>query len=203
MSRARLFAACLILALSSAPSSAQRGNDFDSVLAQMNAAMQASHWPEALSAAQKLEILVRRKQGADNMNYAGVLHNEGMFLHNLGRYQEAIDKFNAALAIKLRNNDVASTLRTSNILVASLGMLDRRAEAKAVADRALTLGTNAFGANDPRLLDTLSALGGLSTISSVCSPACRPRTRRLSRSPLPWTISATLTAWSAASKTAS
>ena len=56
---------------------------------------------EGLAAAQKLENLVRRRQGADNMNYAGVLHNEGMFLHDLGRFPEAVDKLNAALAIKL------------------------------------------------------------------------------------------------------
>ena len=162
MSRARLFAALLLAALTvSKPAVAQRGNDFNSLLAQMNAATQGGHWAEGLAAAQKLENLVRRRQGADNMNYAGVLHNEGMFLNNLGRYQEAVEKLNAALAIKLRNNDVASTLRTSNILVASLGMLERRAEATTVAERALALGTGAFGANDVRLSDTLSALGGL------------------------------------------
>ncbi|MCP3385108.1 MULTISPECIES: CHAT domain-containing tetratricopeptide repeat protein [unclassified Bradyrhizobium] len=162
MSRARLFAALFLAALTvSKPATAQRGNDFDSLLAQMNAATQGGHWAEGLAAAQKLENLVRRRQGADNMNYAGVLHNEGMFLHNLGRFGEAADKLNAALAIKLRNNDVASTLRTSNILVGSLGMLDRRAEATTVAERALALGTSAFGANDVRLSDTLAALGGL------------------------------------------
>ena len=162
MSRARLFAALLLAALTvSKPATAQRGNDFDSLLAQMNAATQGGRWAEGLAAAQKLENLVRRRQGADNMNYAGVLHNEGMFLNNLGRYQEAVERLNAALAIKLRNNDVASTLRTSNILVASLGMLERRAEATTVAERALALGTGAFGADDVRLSDTLSALGGL------------------------------------------
>ena len=57
--------------------------------------------------------------------------------------------------------DVASTLRTSNILVATLGMLDRRAEATAVAERALALGTNAFGPNDVRLSDTLIALAAV------------------------------------------
>ncbi|WP_426408673.1 tetratricopeptide repeat protein [Bradyrhizobium ganzhouense] len=162
MSRARLFAALLLAALTvSKPATAQRGSDFDSLLAQMNTATQGGHWAEGLAAAQKLEYLVRRRQGADNMNYAGVLHNEGMFLHNLGRFGEAVDKLNAALAIKLRNSDVASTLRTSNILVGSLGMLDRRAEATTVAERALALGTSAFGANDVRLSDTLAALGGL------------------------------------------
>lgn len=84
-----------------------------------------------------------------------------MYLNNLGRFNEAVDKLNAALAIKLRNNDVASTLRTSKILVASLGMLDRRAEATTVAERALALGTGAFGSNDVRLADPLAALGGL------------------------------------------
>ena len=158
MSRARLFAALFLAALTiSEPASAQRGNDFDSLLAQMNAATQGGRWADGLAAAQKLENLVRRRQGADNMNYAGVLHNEGMFLHNLGRFPEAVDRLNAALAIKLRNNDVASTLRTSNILVASLGMLERRAEATTVAERALALGTGAFGADDVRLSDTLSA----------------------------------------------
>ena len=161
MSRARLFAALALVVLMSGPASAQRGSDFDSLLAQMNAATQTGRWADGFVAAQKLESLVRRRQGADNMNYAGVLHNEGMFLHNLGRFPEAVDKLNAALAIKLRNNDVASTLRTSNILVASLGMLERRAEATTVAERALALGTGAFGANDVRLSDTLSALGGL------------------------------------------
>ncbi|MBR1088251.1 CHAT domain-containing protein [Bradyrhizobium manausense] len=162
MSRARLFAAFLLTFLiGSEPAAAQRGSDFDSLLAQMNAATQSGRWAEGLAAAQKLEDQVRRRQGADNMNYAGVLHNEGMFLHNLGRFGEAADKLNAALAIKLRNNDVASTLRTSNILVASLGMLERRADAATVAERALALGTRAFGANDARLSGTLSALGGL------------------------------------------
>ena len=82
-----------------------------------------------MALAQKLEALVRRQQGTNNMNYAGVLHNEGMFLHNLGRYQEAVEKLNAALTIKLRNNDPASTLRSPHILTAALAMLDRRAEA--------------------------------------------------------------------------
>src|SRR5947208_2692709 len=108
MSRARLFVAFLFVVLLSGPASSQRGDDFDSLLAQMNAATQTGRWADGLAAAQKLENLVRRRQGADNMNYAGVLHNEGMFLHNLGRYPEAIDKLNAALAIKLRNSDVAS-----------------------------------------------------------------------------------------------
>lgn len=161
MNRARLFVACLVAALLFGPAFAQRGNDFDSLVAQMNAATQAGRWAEGLAAAQKLEILVRRRQSADNMNYAGVLHNEGMYLHNLGRFPEAIEKLNAALAIKLRNNDVVSTLRTSNILVGSLGMLERRTEATTVAERALALGTSAFGANDGRLAGTLSALGGL------------------------------------------
>ncbi|RXH19210.1 CHAT domain-containing tetratricopeptide repeat protein [Bradyrhizobium guangzhouense] len=161
MRRAPLFVAFLLAVLACGPASAQRGNDFDALLAQMNAATQGGRWAEGLAAAQKLETMVRRRQGADNMNYAGVLHNEGMFLHNLGRYPEAVDRLNAALAIKLRNNDVASILRTSDLLVGSLGMLDRRAEATTVAERALALGTGAFGAGDVRLSDTLAALGGL------------------------------------------
>ena len=112
MSRARLFAPFFLVLLVPGLASAQRGDDFDSLLAQMNAATQTARWADGLAAAQKLETLVRRQQGADTMNYAGVLHNQGMFLHNLGRYREAADKLNAALAIKLHNKDVASTLRT-------------------------------------------------------------------------------------------
>lgn len=68
MNRARLFAALLLAALIiQKPAAAQRGNDFDSLLAQMNAATESGHWAEGLAAAQKLEILVRRQQGADNM----------------------------------------------------------------------------------------------------------------------------------------
>jgi tetratricopeptide (TPR) repeat protein len=141
--------------------SAQRGNAIETLAAQMNEAGQSGRQAEALALSQKLEALVRRQQGTSNMNYAGVLHNQGMFLYNLGRYQEAIDKLNAALAIKLRNNDAASTLRSSNILSASLARLERRAEASAVAERALAIGTQAFGPDDVRVSGVLSALGDL------------------------------------------
>jgi CHAT domain-containing protein/Tfp pilus assembly protein PilF len=164
MKCARLIAA-IILAISAffvgQPARAQRGNAIDVLAAQMTGALQAGRNAEGLALAQKLEGLVRRQQGTDNMNYAGVLHNEGMFLQNLGRYQEAVDKLNAALAIKLRSNDPASTLRTSNILTAALARLDRRADALGVAERALAIGTQAFGTDDPRLSDTLASLGGL------------------------------------------
>jgi hypothetical protein len=89
MSRARLFAPFFLVLLVPGLASAQRGDDFDSLLAQMNAATQTARWADGLAAAQKLENLVRRGQGAGSMNHAGVLHNEGMFLHNLGRYRDA------------------------------------------------------------------------------------------------------------------
>src|SRR5580693_1868799 len=164
INRARALAAILFVApawLVPQIASAQRGNAIDTLAAQMNQAGQTGRAAEGLALAQKLEGLVRRQQGTDNMNYAGVLHNEGMFLQNLGRYPEAVEKLNAALAIKLRNKDAASTLRTSHILVASLAMLDHRAEAAAVAERALAIGTQAFGPDDARLAGTLAALGGL------------------------------------------
>ena len=59
MSRARLFVACLALVLWSGAASAQRGNDFDALLAQMNAATQGGRWAEGLAVAQKLETLVK------------------------------------------------------------------------------------------------------------------------------------------------
>ncbi len=66
--------------------SAQRGNAIDTLAAQMNEAGQTGRQAEGLALSQKLEALVRRQQGTSNMNYAGVLHNQGMFLYNLGRY---------------------------------------------------------------------------------------------------------------------
>src|SRR3984957_5380394 len=164
MHRARALAAMLFLMLACLvpqTASAQRGNAIDTLAAQVNQASEAGRPAEGLALAQKLEGLVRRQQGTNNMNYAGVLHNEGMFLHNLGRYQEAVEKLNAALAIKLRNNDPASTLRTSNILSAALARLERRAEASAGDERALAIGTQAFGPDDVRLSGVLSALGDL------------------------------------------
>jgi tetratricopeptide (TPR) repeat protein len=128
MKRARAIAAAIFVVTASLvyqTALAQRGSAIDTLAAQMTEAGQTGRQAEALALAQKLEGLVRRQQGRDNMNYAGVLHNEGMFLQNLGRYQEAVEKLNLALSIKLRNNDPASTLRTSNILTASLAMLDR------------------------------------------------------------------------------
>ncbi len=141
--------------------SAQRGNAIDALAAQMKEAGETGHQAEGLALAQKLEALVRRQQGTGNMNYAGVLHNQGMFLYNLGRYPEAVDKLNAALAIKLKNNDAASVLRSSNILSAALARQERRAEASAAAERALAIGIQAFGPDDVRVSGVLSSLGDL------------------------------------------
>src|ERR1700730_16685344 len=104
----------------------------DTLAAQMSQAAANARDAEGLAIAQKLEGLVKRQQGTDNMNYAGVLHNEGMFLNNLGRFKEAADKLSAALAIKLRNKDAASIIRAANILVNARMILQRRDEASSV-----------------------------------------------------------------------
>ncbi len=131
----------------------------DTLAAQMSQAADNARDEEGLAIAQKLEALVKRQQGTDNMNYAGALHNEGMFLNNLGRFEEAADRLSAALAIKLHNNDAASIIRTSNILVNALMILQRRDEAASVGKQALTIGTQAFGPDDPRLADAIEAMG--------------------------------------------
>src|SRR3984893_2477133 len=152
----------LILALSSiCQTRARAASAIDTLAAQMSQAADNARDEEGLAIAQKLEGLVRRQQGTDNMNYAGVLHNEGMFLNNLGRYQEAADKLNAALAIKLRNRDAASIMRTSNILVNALMILQRRDEALAVGKQSLAIGTSAFGPDDPRLAGAIESMGAL------------------------------------------
>jgi len=51
-------------------------------------------------AQQAIEALVRRQQGTGTIEYAGPLHNQRP-LQSLGRYQDAIQKLNAALAIKM------------------------------------------------------------------------------------------------------
>jgi tetratricopeptide (TPR) repeat protein len=155
-------AAALALLLSSiCQTPTMAANAIDTLAAQMSEASVRGREQEGLAIAQKLEGLVRRQQGTDNMNYAGVLHNEGMFLNNLGRYQEAADKLNAALAIKLRNRDAASIMRTSNILVNALMILQRRDEALAVGKQSLAIGTSAFGADDPRLAGAIESMGAL------------------------------------------
>src|SRR3984893_2338166 len=132
----------LILALSSiCQTRARAASAIDTLAAQMSQAADNARDAEGLAIAQKLEGLVKRQQGTNNMNYAGVLHNEGMFLNNLGRYKDAADKLSAALAIKLRNNDAASIMRTSDILVSALMILERRSEAQATAKQALAIGT--------------------------------------------------------------
>jgi tetratricopeptide (TPR) repeat protein len=155
-------AAALALLLSSiCQTPTLAANAIDTLAAQMSEASVNGREQEGLAIAQKLEGLVRRQQGTDNMNYAGVLHNEGMFLNNLGRYQEAADKLNAALAIKLRNRDAASIMRTSNILVNALMILQRRDEALAVGKQSLAIGTSAFDADDPRLAGAIESMGAL------------------------------------------
>ncbi len=149
------------LAAGCPPALAQRGSTINSLSQQITADVEAGKNAEGLAAAIQLEGLVRRQQGTQTMNFAGVLHNQGMFLHNLGRYRDAVDRLNAALAIKLRHNDVASTLRTANILSASLMMVERRSEAKTVSEHALALGSQALGPDDPNLVGPLSSLGAI------------------------------------------
>jgi CHAT domain-containing protein/Tfp pilus assembly protein PilF len=154
--------AILALSLSSlCQSPTLAANAIDTLAAQMAQAAANGRSDEGLAVAQKLESLVRRQQGTDNMNYAGVLHNEGMFLNNLGRYKEAADKLNAALAIKLRNRDAASTMRTSNILVNALVVLQRHDEAVAVGRQSLAIGTSAYGPDDPRLAQAIESMGAI------------------------------------------
>ncbi|QPF86256.1 tetratricopeptide repeat protein [Bradyrhizobium genosp. L] len=140
---------------------ATAADTIDTLAAQMADAGNTGRNEEGLKIARRLEELVRRQQGTNNMNFAGVLHNEGMFLHNLGHYQEAADRLNTALTIKLRFHDAASILRTSNILINSLMMLERRADALTVARQALAIGTSAFGPDDARLAGALESMGGI------------------------------------------
>jgi CHAT domain-containing protein/tetratricopeptide (TPR) repeat protein len=155
-------AAALVLSLSSiCPAPSLAASAIDTLAAQMSQAADNARNDEGLAIAQKLEALVKRQQGTDNMNYAGVLHNEGMFLNNLGRFKEAADKLSAALAIKLHNNDAASIIRTSNMLVTALMILQRRDEAASVGKRALAIGMQAFGPDDPRLADAIESMGAI------------------------------------------
>ena len=155
--------ALLLFACQMVPQSAQaqRESAIGTLSEQIAQAAAAGRNEEGLVFAQKLEGLVKRQQGTQNMNYAGVLHNQGMFLHNLGRYSAAAEKQGAALTIKLRNNNPASTLRTSNILSDTFKALGRNAEATSVAQRALSIGIQAFGPDDPGLSGTLAELGSL------------------------------------------
>jgi len=146
-------------------------NAIDTLAAQMGEAGNSGRNADGLKIAQRLEELVRRQQGTDNMNFAGVLHNEGMFLHNLGRYREAADRLNAALTIKLRFHDAASILRTSNILINSLMMLERRPDALAIGKQALAIGTAAFGPDDPRLAGALESMGTIAKAQENYSEA--------------------------------
>ncbi|MFB9264133.1 tetratricopeptide repeat protein [Bradyrhizobium erythrophlei] len=161
-SRRTIFVAALIGALACAcQPPAQAASAIDTLAVQMSQAGDSGRYEDALKIAQRLEELVRRQQGTDNMNYAGVLHNEGVFLNNLGRYKEAADRLNAALAIKLRHHDAASILRTSNILIDCLIILERRGDALAVARQALAIGTSAFGPDDPRLAGAIVSMGAI------------------------------------------
>ena len=65
MGRAFLSVALFLWVALAGPVVAQRGDDFDALLAQMNGAMQANRMADALTAAEKLEVLVRRRLVTD------------------------------------------------------------------------------------------------------------------------------------------
>jgi hypothetical protein len=72
MNRARAIVAIislLAISLASQAATAQRGDAIDTLAAQMNEAARSGREAEGLSLAQRLEGLVRRRQGTDNLNY--------------------------------------------------------------------------------------------------------------------------------------
>src|SRR5258708_35684930 len=52
-------------------------------------------------------------------------------------------------------------MRTSNILVSALMILERRGEAMAVAKQSLAIGASAFGPDDPRVAEAIESMGGI------------------------------------------
>jgi hypothetical protein len=87
MKTARLILCALVVIVSGLPAEADRVDDLSNRISRDVA---TGAYEDGLSAAQALEKLVRARWGTSSMNFAAVMHNQGLFLHNLGHYQEAI-----------------------------------------------------------------------------------------------------------------
>ena len=143
------------------PGAGSAADRIDALSARMQQDVAEGNAEDGLAVTNELLALVRRKFGPRHMNYAAVLTNQATFLHNLGRYQEAVDRYREALAIKERLGDPASLLRTEAHLAGTYLALQRFDDAKAMAERALDTATRAFGADDLRVPGILGTLGSV------------------------------------------
>ena len=156
MSRTRSLLCGLVLIFAACPAKADQ---FDQLSSRISRDVATGAYEDGLAAAQALEKLVRARWGTSSMNYAAVMHNQALFLHNLGRYQDAIQKLQIAYDIKSHNPDFASFIRTSDLLSSTYEFIGQLEQARTVSATALQIGERSFGPNDIRLAGPLLGLG--------------------------------------------
>lgn len=145
------------------PAAAARQSSIEQLDAAIQRAVQTGQFEQGLAAANQLEAIVRKRSGDQSMNFAAVRNNQGMFLHNLGRYAEAADKLAQALQIKERQPrtppNLDSLLRTSELICQDYIILGRPQEAQTIAQRIFGIIADVYGPNDPHEAGPLKSMG--------------------------------------------
>ncbi len=152
------FLAAIVVAAALLPAGA-RAQSVNTLIERVERAIASSDWAACVSASARLSPLIRKRSGAQSLNYAGTLHNEGMCLSNAGRYRDAAARLEPALQIKEQAADIASYLRSVDLLISVYVMLGRETEAMELGQRALPRVTAVLPPQSPQLKGLYAALG--------------------------------------------
>jgi CHAT domain-containing protein/tetratricopeptide (TPR) repeat protein len=154
-----LWAMMLFLLIAIAPAAAQQG-DLNAILKRQKEFMNAGDYAAALVEAQKAEILAKARFGVAHANYGVALYNLGSLYRTQGKYSDAEEFFERALAVKEKvlgteNPDVADTLNSLAAVYLDQG---RYADAEGLFKRALAIREKTLGKDNPEVAKTLNNL---------------------------------------------
>ena len=112
---------------------------------------------EALVLAQKFEIAVKARFGADHPNYAAALNVLGVVNSNVGHYSEAEAMHERVLAIREQRNDMQKVAESLGNLAVIYGKQGKYAEAEKLQKRAIEIAEKTPNATDSRGISSLGA----------------------------------------------
>jgi tetratricopeptide (TPR) repeat protein len=159
--------------IGTAPAAAQQG-DLDAIQKRFSDLYAAGNYAAALVEAQKLEVGVKARFGANHANYGSALYNLALVYQSQGKYADAEQFYTRALAIKEKafgagHPNVANSLGNLAIVYGAQG---KYADAEGLLKRVLAIKEKAFGAGHP---DVAATLGNLPSCTGSKASTPTPR----------------------------
>ena len=157
-------AACAILVAALTMQSARgQQDDTGASLERFNAFMGAGNFTAALTQATQFESAVRARYGVNHAYYGIAMNSLGRANEALGRYAQAQDFYQRAIAIRIKllgptHPDVAAVL---NNLAGVYKALGNYSQAEATYDQSLAIRQKALGAEHPDVAQSLNNIANV------------------------------------------